>query len=280
MGGKLGQQATPAGRPLIMGIVNVTPDSFSDGGRTPDAASALARALQLIGDGAAIIDIGGESTRPGAAEVPVDEEIARVVPVIRALRRARPDARISIDTRKSAVAAAALAAGADIVNDVTGLSFSPEMAAVAARFGAGVVIGHTRGTPEAMRRPENCVYADVVAEVIAFWRQAAARAEAAGIDAEKIIFDPCFGFAKTAEQDWEMLRRIDEFHAVGPVLIGHSRKSFIGKLLDEPDAARREAGTLAVSLYAAAHGAAVLRVHDVKATADALRVRQFLERGR
>jgi dihydropteroate synthase len=280
MVGKLGQQAMPAGRTRIMGIVNVTPDSFSDGGRTPDAASALARALQLIDDGADIIDIGGESTRPGAAEVPIDEEIARTVPVIRELRARRPAARISIDTRKSAVAAAALAAGADIVNDVTGLSFSPEMAAVAARFGAEVVIGHTRGTPETMRKPENCIYADVVAEVIAFWRQAAMRAVAAGVDPEKIIYDPCFGFAKTAEQDWEMLRRIDAFRAVGPVLIGHSRKSFIGKFLNEPAAAKREAGTLAVSLYAAAHGAAVLRVHDVKATADALRVQQFLDRGR
>jgi len=262
--------------PLIFGIVNVTPDSFSDGGKAFGGEAGFVHAAKLLADGADILDIGGESTRPGARPVPVAEEIGRVVPVIARLKREYPAAVISIDTRKAEVAAAATAAGATIINDVTGLGFSPEMAQVAAEVGAKLVIGHTRGTPEEMRKPENCVYADVVSEVMAFWREAAAKALAAGVPEENLIFDPCLGFAKTAEQDWELLRRLGELRRAGKILVAHSRKSFLGKLIEEPEPARREAATLAVSLWAAEHGAEYLRVHDVKATRDALRVQEVL----
>ncbi len=283
--------------PLIFGIVNVTPDSFSDGGKAFGAEAGLVHAAKLLADGADILDIGGESTRPGARladfgvpvnqggestrpgarPVPAEEEIERVVPVIARLKREFPAAVISIDTRKAEVAKAATAAGAAIINDVSGLGFSPEMASVAAAAGAKLVIGHTRGTPEEMRRPENCVYGDVVLEVMTFWREAAAKAVAAGVPEENLIFDPCLGFAKTAEQDWELLRRLGELRKAGKILVAHSRKSFLGKLIGEPDPMRREAATLAVSLWAAEHGAAYLRVHDVKATRDALRVREALQ---
>ncbi len=263
--------------PLIFGIVNVTPDSLSDGGKAFGAEAGLVHAARLLADGADILDIGGESTRPGARLVPAEEEIERVVPVIARLKREFPAAVISIDTRKAEVAKAATAAGAAIINDVSGLGFSPEMASVAAAAGTKLVIGHTRGTPEEMRRPENCVYGDVVLEVMTFWREAAAKAVAAGVPEENLIFDPCLGFAKTAEQDWELLRRLGELRKAGKILVAHSRKSFLGKLIGEPDPIRREAATLAVSLWAAEHGAEYLRVHDVKATRDALRVRDALQ---
>lgn len=263
-------------RTEIMGIVNVTPDSFSDGGTSSTTAAALDKALRLLDEGADLIDVGGESTRPGALEVPAAEEIARVAPVIQQLKRLRPDCVISVDTRKSAVARAALHAGATIVNDVSGLSFSLDMAATAAAFEARLIIGHTRGTPERMRRPENCRYADVTAAVCAFWTARAEAAEQAGVKRENLLFDPCLGFAKTAEQDWTLLRQMEELRRVGPVLIGHSRKSFLGALLGEPEPLRREAGTLAVSLHALMHGAAMVRVHDVRATAEAFRVWRHL----
>ncbi len=263
-------------RTEIMGIVNVTPDSFSDGGTSATTAAAVDKALRLLDEGADLIDIGGESTRPGAREVPTEEERARVTPVILQLKRLRPDCVISVDTRKSAVARAALNAGAVIINDVSGLSFSSDMAATAAEFEARLVIGHTRGTPEQMRRPENCRYTDVVAEVCAFWAARAGEAERAGVKRENLLFDPCLGFAKTAEQDWTLLRQLEDLHRVGPVLIGHSRKSFLGALLGEPEPLRREAGTLAVSLHALMHGATMVRVHDVRATADAFRVWRHL----
>ena len=259
-------------RPAILGIVNVTPDSFSDGGLCFTCDRAVRHGLELLDDGADMLDIGGESTRPGAAEVPAEEEIRRVAPVIAGIRRFRPEARISVDTRKAAVAAAALEAGATIVNDVSGLTFDPAIAAVAARAGAGMILGHTRGTPERMRDPENCRYGDVVAEVRDFLRRAGETAVAAGVAAEKLIFDPCLGFAKTAEQDWEILRRMEELLTLGPVLIAHSRKSFLGQLLDRPDPKEREMATAAVTLYAAQHGAAMVRVHDVRAAHDVLTV--------
>lgn len=264
--------------PLIFGIVNVTPDSFSDGGKAFGVEAGLVHAAKLLADGADILDIGGESTRPGARLVPVEEEIGRVVPLIARLKHEFPAAVISIDTRKAEVAKAATAVGAAIINDVSGLGYSPEMAGVAAAAGAKLVIGHMRGTPEEMRKPENCVYCDVVLEVMAFWREAAAKAVAAGVPEGNLIFDPCLGFAKTAEQDWELLRRLGELREVGEILVAHSRKSFLGKLIGESDPMRREAATLAVSLWAAEHGAEYLRVHDVKATRDALRVREALHR--
>lgn len=262
--------------PQLMGIVNVTPDSFSDGGTSATTESALQKARQLLSDGADILDIGGESTRPGALEVPVAEEIARVVPVVEALKSENPSIRISVDTRKGEVARAALAAGADIINDVSGLSFDPSLAEVTGEYDAWLILGHTRGTPEVMRRAENCQYDDIVTDVTDFLRRAAEEAVAAGVRAERIIYDPCLGFAKTAEQDCELLRRIKELRELGPVLIGHSRKSFIGKLTDEPDAKRREAGTTAVSIFSMEQGAEYLRVHDVRAARQALRMWQTL----
>ena len=260
----------------IMGIVNVTPDSFSDGGTSATMPAAVDKSLRLLDDGADLIDIGGESTRPGALEVPAEEEIARVVPVILEVRRLRPECVISVDTRKSIVARAALDAGAAMVNDVSGLSFSPDMAAVVAAFDARLIIGHTRGTPERMRLPENCCYSDVTAEVCAYWTARAGEAEREGVKRENLLFDPCLGFAKTAEQDWTLLRHMAELRQVGPVLIGHSRKSFLGALLREPEPLRREAGTLAVSLHALRYGAAMVRVHDVRATVEAFRVWRHL----
>lgn len=244
-------------RPLLMGIVNVTPDSFSDGGRSREAS--IRHALQLLEDGADILDIGGESTRPGAAEVPVAEELERVIPVLTELRKLRPDCRISVDTRKAAVAEAALAAGAEIVNDVSGLSCDPRMAAVAAEYDAAVILGHTRGTPQEMM--ERCSYADVVREVVSELKAAAAFAVKSGVKPEKLWFDPGIGFAKTAEQSWSLLRHLPEFAALGPLVIGHSRKSFLGY----PAGMDREFASAAVTMYLRMQHVSVVRVHDVRA---------------
>ena len=244
-------------RPLLMGIVNATPDSFSDGGRSFE--ENVRHALKLLDDGADILDIGGESTRPGAAEVPVEEEIGRVLPVLRRIRELRPDCRISVDTRKSRVAEAALEAGAEIVNDVSGLSFDPELAACAARHHAVLLLGHTRGTPEEMAR--RCQYGSVVKEVVRELREAAAAAQAAGVKPEKLWYDPGIGFAKTAEQSWELLRHTEELAELGPLVIGHSRKSFFGY----PDMADREFATAAVALLLFAKQVYAVRVHNVRA---------------
>ena len=246
------------GRPLLMGIVNATPDSFSDGGRSFE--ETVRHALKLLDDGADILDIGGESTRPGAAEVPVAEEIGRVIPVLRAVKKTRPDCRISVDTRKSPVAEAALAEGAEIVNDVSGLSFDPDLAACAARHDAVLLLGHTRGTPEEMTR--RCQYGRVVDEVVRELRQAAETARAAGVKPEKLWFDPGIGFAKTPEQSWELLRHTAELAALGPLVIGHSRKSFFGY----PEMADRETATAAVSLLLYGKKVFAVRVHDVRAS--------------
>ncbi len=260
----------------IIGIVNVTPDSFSDGGVSATKAGAVDRALRLLDDGADMVDVGGESTRPGAADVPAGEETERVVPVIAELKRLRPRCVVSVDTRKSAVARAALEAGASVVNDVSGLRFSDDMASVVASFGAGLIIGHSRGSPLRMRDPEFCVYGDVTASVLRFWEERARAAEDAGVAREAVMFDPCLGFAKTAEQDWTLLRNLDALLGAGKVVIGHSRKSFIGELLDEPDPLRRDSGSLAASLYALSRGAFAVRVHDVRSTARAFRVWRHL----
>jgi len=261
-------------RPLIMGILNVTPDSFSDGGRYREPAAAVAHGLALARDGADILDVGGESTRPGAAAVPVDEESARVVPVIAALRRAladRPEPPVlSVDTRKAAVAARALEAGASLINDVSALTHDPEMAAVARRYGAGVILMHMRGDPTTMQLDPR--YDDVVAEVAAYL---AARVEAlcaAGLARETLAVDPGIGFGKTVEHNLCLLARLDALKAPGrPVVVGVSRKSFLGKLTGR-DVAEREAASLAAMVYAALRGAHVVRVHDVRAARDAAAV--------
>lgn len=271
------QYSAPKELPLIMGIVNATGDSFSEGpGSAPE--SALDRALRLLADGADLLDIGGESTRPGAREIPPEEEIDRILPVIRGVRAACPDAVLSVDTRKSEVAAAAIECGVEIINDVSMLRYDAALARVTAEGGAALVLSHSRGTPETMRSAEFHDYgADVVATVAAELAAAKRTALEAGVAEENLIFDPGIGFAKTPEQDWELLRRSGEFRRLGPVLVGMSRKSFLGKFLNRPDPADRLGGTIAAALHLAGCGVEILRVHDVRQLRDALLVRAKLQ---
>ncbi|MBS1887822.1 MAG: dihydropteroate synthase [Actinobacteria bacterium] len=251
-----------------MGVVNVTPDSFSDGGLYLDPRAAIAHGKALAGAGAAILDVGGESTRPGAEPVGAEEELARVEPVIAGL--AGVAEAISVDTSKASVAAAALDAGASIVNDVTALRGDSEMAALIADRGAGVILMHMAGEPRTMQ--VNPQYGDVVAEVRDFLAARLAVAVAAGIDESRIWLDPGIGFGKTAQHNFELLRGIGELARLGrPLVIGTSRKTFIGRVDgSEPD--HRLGGTIATSILAATAGAAVLRVHDVREMAQALTV--------
>ncbi len=252
---------------LLMGIVNVTPDSFSDGGRYLDPDAAIAHGRELRAAGADVLDVGGESTRPGAAAVGAPEEKARVLPVIEAL--AADGARVSVDTSKAEVADAALAAGAEIVNDVTALR-DPAMAALCAEAGCGVVLMHMKGTPRTMQ--DDPTYVDVVAEVRGFLAERLEAAAAAGVDRERIWVDPGIGFGKAVEHNLELIARLDRIADLGrPVVIGASRKNFIGAITDRP-VDRRLGGSIAAGIVAASTGAAVLRVHDVAATVEALRV--------
>lgn len=254
----------------IMGIVNVTPDSFSDGGRYFDAAAAVAHGLELEADGAAILDLGGESTRPGAAPVPEDEELRRVVPVVEGLVAAGTGAQLSVDTTKLTVARAAVDAGATYVNDVTAFRHDPEMAALVAERGLDCCLMHMRGEPRTMQRDPR--YDDVVSEVKAFLEERLAFAVAQGVAEERIQLDPGIGFGKTAEHNLELLRRLDELVELGrPVLVGVSRKSFLGRLTGR-DVDERVPATIAANLVAFAKGASVFRVHDVRPLADALTV--------
>ena len=253
--------------PQLMGVVNVTPDSFSDGGRYLDAEAAVAHGEKLLKDGAEILDVGGESTRPGAVEVDEAEELRRVEPVVAALAGR---ATVSIDTSKLAVAEAAIDAGASIVNDVTALRQDPEMAALCAERGVGVVLMHMPGNPRTMQ--DDPTYEDVVDEIKAFLAERIEAAVAAGIEEERIWLDPGIGFGKTVEHNLELLRRIAELRDLGrPLVIGASRKSFIGKI-DGSGVDDRLGGSIASSVLAAAEGADVLRVHDVAETAEAMRV--------
>jgi dihydropteroate synthase len=251
-----------------MGVVNVTPDSFSDGGLYLDPGAAIEHGRELVADGAEILDVGGESTRPGAAEVAVDEELRRVAPVVAALAGLGVD--ISVDTSKAPVAAAALDAGATIVNDVTALRGDPEMAGLVAGRGAGIVLMHMAGDPRTMQlSPE---YGDVVAEVREFLAERLAAALAAGVAESKIWLDPGIGFGKTDEHNFELLRGLDRLAELGrPIVVGTSRKSFIGRA-DGSATDDRLGGTIATSILAAAAGASVLRVHDVRELAEALRL--------
>ena len=252
----------------LMGVVNVTPDSFFDGGRYLDPEAAIAHGRELAEVGAAILDVGGESTRPGADPVDAEEELRRVVPVIRGLGDAGCD--ISVDTSKAGVAAAALEAGARIVNDVTALRGDPEMAAVCAERGATVVLMHMLGEPRTMQ--DDPRYDDVVTEVKAFLAERLAVAVAAGIAEEDVWLDPGIGFGKTAAHNMELLRRLGELRELGrPLVIGASRKSFIGRV-DGSGPGERLGGTIASSVLAAAEGAEVLRVHDVAEVGQALAV--------
>lgn len=256
-------------RPAVMGIVNVTPDSFSDGGRHLDPTAAVDTALRMEDDGAAIVDIGGESTRPYSDPVAADEEIARVLPVIERLR-GRLAIPISIDTGKAAVAAAAIAAGAEIINDVTGLDGDPEMAAVARTHRVGVCVMHMRGTPQTMQ--DDPSYDDVVREIADYLLARREDCLAKGIPHERICLDPGIGFGKTHAHNLQLLRSVGRFVRLGsPLLIGHSRKGFIAHVLGDKQA-DRTAGTLGVSLAVARQGAHLLRVHDVRETVDGLKL--------
>lgn len=256
-------------RPRVMGILNVTPDSFSDGGSRTNREIAIRAGLAMASDGADIIDVGGESTRPGAAGVTAEQEQDRVLPVIRELAKA--GVRVSVDTRHAATMRAALDMGAAIVNDVSGLTHDPQAAAVVAAYRCPVVLMHMRGTPATMNA--QAIYQDLVAEVGAELSQRIDAAIQAGIDAAQIAIDPGIGFAKNAQHSVALLRALPELDRLGyPILVGVSRKGFIGTLSGEPVAQQRLGGSVAAALFAVSRGASILRVHDVRETVQAFRV--------
>lgn len=260
-------------RCYLMGIVNTTPDSFSDGGRFVEHATALEHALQLIEAGADIIDIGGESTRPGAQSVSLAEELERTIPLIQALR-AQSNITISIDTYKAEVARQALKAGADIVNDISALSFDPNMASVIAHSGAPVVLMHIRKTPADMQHDIH--YDDLIQDLLTYFRQRIAAAEAAGIRREQIIIDPGIGFGKTTAQNYQLIRELGRFLELDrPILLGTSRKNFLGQIIHKPaeERAWATAATVACGIWAGAH---IVRVHDVAQIHDVLRVTEAI----
>ncbi|WP_371054800.1 dihydropteroate synthase [Rhodosalinus sp. K401] len=263
--------------PRLMGILNVTPDSFSDGGQHFEAGVAIARAQAMARDGADILDVGGESTRPGAHPLPEEEEIARTAPVIAALR-GKVAAPVSIDTRKAAVARAAVEAGARMLNDVSALTHDPALAGYCAEAGLPVCLMHMQGTPETMQ--DDPRYDDVLLDVFDGLAARIAAAEAAGIARARIVADPGIGFGKTVAHNLALIRGLALFHGLGvPVLLGASRKGFIGKLGGAPEAARRAPGSIAVALAGVTQGAQILRVHDVAETAQALRLWQAVHHG-
>ena len=268
------QRPSATHRPLVMGVLNVTPDSFSDGGAFAGTEAAVARGLRLEQEGADLIDLGGESTRPGARAVPVEEELRRVLPVIERLAR-RVRVPLSIDTSKAEVAEQALAAGASIINDVTALRGDARMAMVAARGKAAVILMHMRGTPRTMqRRPR---YRNVVEDVRRFLCDAAAEAQRAGIDRARIMVDPGLGFGKTLRHNLALLSSLERLVACGfPVVLGPSRKSFIGDVL-KADVQERLAGTLACIAHARGKGVAIVRVHDVKPAVDLVKMLEAMD---
>ena len=268
------------GRCLVMGVVNVTPDSFSDGGRWFEPKAAVEHGLALLDEGADLLDVGGESTRPGAQRPSESEELRRVVPVVRELARA--GAKVSVDTMRSRVAAVAVELGAELVNDVSGGRADPDLLPVVADTGRPVVLMHWRD--HAARMQEQATYGDVVADVVAELRPRVDAAVAAGVDPARIVLDPGLGFAKTGDHNWTLLRRLDELEALGlPVLVGASRKRFLGELLTDGSGTRpaqeRDDATTALTVLAAQAGAWCVRVHRVRPSADAVRVVQRWSRG-
>lgn len=267
-------------RPLVMAILNVTPDSFSDGGRFADIDDALRRVEVMIAEGADLIDVGGESTRPGGRRILAAEEAARVVPVIEAITK-RFAIPVSIDTSRSEVAAAAVNAGAEIINDVSGLRWDAETARVAAGSGSGLILMHSRGTFETMHTAEPV--GDIFADVAKGFRESIAAAEATGVSADRIVLDIGIGFGKTFEQNRSLIANLDAVISdlpQYPMLVGASRKSFIGKILNGASADDRLAGSIAAAAIAVWNGASLIRVHDVKETADAVRVVSALKQNR
>jgi dihydropteroate synthase len=267
---------TPGAPPLILGIVNVTPDSFSDGGRFFDADAAVAHALHLVEQGADILDIGGESTRPGSQPVPLDEELARVVPVVRRLA-ALTSVPLSVDTSKAEVARQALAAGAHIINDITALQGDPAMPDVVRAYEAGVILMHMQGTPATMQLAPR--YEDVVAEVVDFLEERLRACGDVGIAGSRVVLDAGIGFGKSREHNVRLLAHLEQLQRLGrPVCLGVSRKGFLGKLLDRP-LEQRLAGSLAAVCYTLLRGSAqIVRVHDVAETRDAVVVLETLGR--
>ncbi len=263
-------------RTLVMGIVNVTPDSFSDGGLFEDAEAAVGHGLRLLEEGADVLDVGGESTRPGSDPVDADEEARRVLPVLDGLRRAAPEAVLSVDTRRAVVAEDALAAGADVVNDVSA-GGDPAMFGVVAASGAGLVLMHMRGEPKTMQADPR--YDDVVAEVRTYLAERSEAAVAAGIGRDRLAVDPGIGFGKDLRHNLELLRSIGSFRELGvPVLVGASRKRFVGELSGVEDPADRLEGSVAAAVWCATQGVHVVRVHDVAPTVRALRVADAIAR--
>lgn len=257
-------------RTYVMGVLNVTPDSFSDGGKFLDKSKAIEHAIDMARAGADMIDLGGVSTRPGAADVSIDEELSRVIPVLEGLSEA-VKIPISIDTRRAKVAEETIKRGASIVNDVSGLRHDPAMASIVARHGATVIIMHMKGEPQDMQL--NPTYDNLIEELLTFFRESINMTKDAGIQEKKIIIDPGIGFGKTVEHNLEILNRLDEFKILGrPICIGTSRKSFIGKILDVSEPRDRLIGTLATSVIAVMKGANILRVHDVRETVQAARM--------
>jgi dihydropteroate synthase len=264
--------------PVLVGVLNVTPDSFSDGGDFLNPGKAASHAAVMLDEGAEIIDVGGESTRPGSDPVSQEEEVRRVVPVIRAILADRPDAIISIDTYRAATAEAALEAGARIVNDVTALRRDPRMAALAADAGCPMILMHMLGEPKTMQRDPS--YDDVVREVRDFLARRAEQAIAAGVEPENIILDPGIGFGKTLEHNLALLRHLDSLVELGfPVLFGASRKRFIGRITGVEDARGRVSGTVAANVLAYERGATFFRVHDVRPNREALAVAEAVHSG-
>jgi dihydropteroate synthase len=257
-------------RTYLMGILNVTPDSFSDGGCFCDLDAAVVQAQSLVDAGMDILDIGGQSTRPNAEDLSLQDELARVIPVIEAIRKVS-DIPLSVDTTKAAVAETAIAAGADLVNDISGATYDSEMLPTVARLGVPIILMHIRGTPQTMQQLTD--YADLSGEIMAFLRLRIEAAVAAGIPRHQIAIDPGLGFAKTGPQNIELLRDLSIFQELDcPILIGPSRKSFIGAILDQPDPTQRVWGTASACCAAIAGGADILRVHDGPQMSDVCRV--------
>jgi dihydropteroate synthase len=264
---RCGDKTLDLSRPIVMGVLNVTPDSFSDGGRFLPVEAAVAHGLRMVEEGAAIIDIGGESTRPGAAPVSVEEELRRVLPVVERLRQATP-AVISVDTSKPEVIREAAAAGAGLINDVRALT-EPGALEAAAASGSAICVMHMQGDPRTMQRAPS--YVDVVKEVKAFLDERVQRCRAAGVSSDRIVVDPGFGFGKNLEHNLELLRRLRDLQCEWPLLVGLSRKSMVGALTGR-SAGERVHGSLALAVIAAINGARIVRTHDVAATVDALKM--------
>lgn len=268
----------PDRRPLVMGVLNVTPDSFSDGGRYADPAAAVAHAREMFDAGADLLDVGGESTRPGSARTPADEQVRRVVPVIESICRERTGALLSIDTTQSAVARPALAAGAAIINDISGATDDPEILPLAAANGAPIVLMHMQGLPATMQ--VNPVYRNVVEDVGTYLNERARAAQAAGIEPHRILLDPGIGFGKTVDHNLTLLRGLAELAKLGrPLVLGTSRKGFLGRIAGELEPRERLFSTAATVAWCVANRAAIVRVHDVGAMARVLRTIRAIQVG-